>query len=56
MLVIMLWTSILISAVTGIYYTPNYRVLRVNDSKAFWQAWGVSLFLGAVATYLLLRF
>jgi hypothetical protein len=54
-MIALIWIGMGLSLATGFYYTPNTRLRRSDDPKAFWTFWLGSLPLAMIATYLALQ-
>ena len=52
-LVGMIWWSLGLCLVSGIYYGPNFR--RADKPKAYWAAMGTSAVAGVIMTIIFLR-
>jgi hypothetical protein len=49
----LIWSGVIFSAVVGYIYTPNFRMKRGPDNrKQFWSAWAASSVLALIASYL----
>jgi hypothetical protein len=50
----LVWAGMLMSALIGYIYTPNYRVRRSENPREFWRAYAIFILLALMVTYLFL--
>jgi len=54
-LVAVIWLAGGIALVTGYFYSPNYRVSRIDNPQAYWAGMVTSAVVGIIATILMIR-
>ena len=55
LMLILIWTGVIFTLATGLFYTANYRVRRKDSPREFWTAFGVGIVVAIVATLLIVR-
>jgi predicted exporter len=50
-----IWLGLIVTLATGYYYSPNFRVSRKDDPRAYWQATAVGVLLCLLATFIVLQ-
>ena len=55
-MLLVIWSAMIFSLVSGYYYTPNFIASRREDPRSYWVAMAVGTLLAVVATVILMQF